>query len=143
MSEVAEVVGVCYESMHRWVDWYRPGGLEEVPSRRHGESGRKEPRLLEGDCEKLVQKAKRGELRTISDGVRWAREEGDPSLVEKSALRPFHKKKDSRSGNQLGTAFLAGLSGASGAAPACREGSWGFFYSAPPYKVAYTYIHTQ
>jgi transposase len=75
MSEVAEIVGVCYESVRRWVDWYRSGGLEEVLSRRHGGSGGREPRLSEEDREKLVQKAERGELRIISDGVRWAREE--------------------------------------------------------------------
>ena len=75
MSEVAENVGVCYESVRRWVDWYRSGGLEEVLSRRHGGSGGKKPRLSEEDREKLLEKAERGELRTISDGVRWAREE--------------------------------------------------------------------
>jgi transposase len=75
MSEVAEIVGVCYESVRRWVDWYRSGGLEEVLSRRHGGSGGREPRLSEEDREKLVQKAERGELRTISNGVRWAQEE--------------------------------------------------------------------
>ena len=75
MSEVAEIFGVCYESVRRWVDWYRSGGLEEVLSRRHGGSGGREPRLSEEDREKLVQKAERGELRTISNGVRWAQEE--------------------------------------------------------------------
>ena len=75
MSEVAETIGVCYESVRRWVDWYRSGGLEEGLSRRHGGSGGKESRLSEKDREKLLRKAKRGELRTISDGVRWAREE--------------------------------------------------------------------
>jgi transposase len=75
MSEVAETIGVCYESVRRWVDWYRSGGLEGVLSRRHGGSGGKESRLSEEDREKLLRKAKRGELRTISDGVRWAREE--------------------------------------------------------------------
>jgi hypothetical protein len=49
--------------------------LEEILSRRHGGSGGREPRLSEEQCEQLCQKAERGELRTISDGVRWAREE--------------------------------------------------------------------
>lgn len=75
MSDVAETIGVCYESVRRWTQWYRSGGLEEVLSRRHGGSGGKESRLSAEDREKLLEKAERGELRTISDGVRWAREE--------------------------------------------------------------------
>jgi transposase len=77
MSEVADLIGVCYESVRRWVDWYRSGGVEEVLSRRHGGSGGRKPRLSEEDREKLVRKAERGELRTIADGVRWAREEAE------------------------------------------------------------------
>ena len=75
MTEVAETMGVCYESVRRWVDWYRSGGVEEVLSRRHGGSGGRTPRLTEEQHEALRKKAERGELRTISDGVRWAREE--------------------------------------------------------------------
>lgn len=75
MGEVAEIMGVCYESIRRWVDWYRTGGIEEVLAHRQGGSGGKEPRLSEEAREELLQKAERGELRTISDGVRWAREE--------------------------------------------------------------------
>ena len=75
MSEVAETIGVCYESVRRWIDWYRSGGVEEILSRRHGGSGGKKPRLTKKQHEKLREKAERGELRTISDGVRWAREE--------------------------------------------------------------------
>jgi len=46
-----------------------------VLSRRHGGSGGKEPRLSEKQREELCRKSKRGELCTISDGVRWARQE--------------------------------------------------------------------
>ena len=75
MSEVAEIVGVCYESVRRWVDWYRSGGLEEVLSRRHGGSGGREPRLSEEEEQALIEKACEGKLRTIWDGVEWARSE--------------------------------------------------------------------
>ena len=44
-------------------------------SRRHGGSGGRERRLSDEDCEKLIQKAREGKLRTIWDGVEWAREE--------------------------------------------------------------------
>ena len=30
LSEVASVVGKCYETVRRWTEWYRSGGLEEV-----------------------------------------------------------------------------------------------------------------
>lgn len=77
IAEVAETVGVCYESVRRWLDWYRTGGLAEVLSRRHGGSGGPERRLSEEQEQALVGKAERGELSTIWDGVEWAREEAD------------------------------------------------------------------
>jgi transposase len=75
LSEVASVVGVCYETVRRWTEWYRSGGLEEVFSRRHGGSGGREARLSEEEEQALVEKARAGELRTIWDGVEWARSE--------------------------------------------------------------------
>ena len=30
LSEVASVVGKCYETVRRWTEWYRSGGLEEA-----------------------------------------------------------------------------------------------------------------
>ena len=39
--QVAAVLGVHYRTVHRWVRWYRDGGLAEVLSHRQGGSGRK------------------------------------------------------------------------------------------------------
>ena len=46
-------------------------------SRRHGGSGGREPRLSEEEEQALLQKAREGKLRTIWDGVEWARSEAD------------------------------------------------------------------
>jgi len=74
---VASVVGKCSETVRRWTEWYRSGGLEEVLSRRHGGSGGRERRLSEAEEQALIQKAREGELRTIWDGVEWARSEAN------------------------------------------------------------------
>ena len=44
-------------------------------SRRHGGSGGRERRLSEAEEQALIQEAREGKLRTIWDGVEWAREE--------------------------------------------------------------------
>ena len=72
MREVAETVGVCYESVRRWTEWYRSGGLAGVLSRRHGGSSGPERRLSKQQEKQLRGKAKRGELSTVWDGVAWA-----------------------------------------------------------------------
>jgi molybdate transport repressor ModE-like protein len=77
MKEAAEAVGVGYRTAGRWVEWYRSGGLEEVLSRRHGGSGGRPARLSESEQEALLEKARAGEVRTIWDGVEWAREQAD------------------------------------------------------------------
>mgnify|MGYP002761297334 CR=1 FL=1 len=77
LSDVSSVVGKCYETVRRWTEWYRSGGLEEVLSRRHGGSGGREPKLSEEEEQALIEKAREGELRTIWDGVEWARSEAD------------------------------------------------------------------
>ena len=75
LLSVAEALGVCYESVRRWIDWYRVGGLPEVLSRRHGGSGGPQRRLSQKHGEQLRRKAERGELSTVWDGVEWARRE--------------------------------------------------------------------
>ena len=77
MKEAAEVVGTSYRTAGRWVDWYRSGGLGEVLSRRHGGSGGRTARLCDEEEQALLEKAREGEVRTIWDGVEWARSEAD------------------------------------------------------------------
>lgn len=73
-EEVAGIVGVHPTAVGRWVDWYRQGGVEEILAHRHGGKGGKQSRLTPDQEAQLVEKAKAGELRTIWDGVEWARE---------------------------------------------------------------------
>lgn len=78
LKDAAETVGAGYRTAQNWIDWYRSGGVAEVLSRRCGGShGGRQPDLSEEECEALVEKARRGEVRTISDGVEWARSEAD------------------------------------------------------------------
>jgi len=74
MTEVAPLVGVHYRTLQEWVAWYRQGGILEVLSHRHGGHGGRERRLSPEQEAELVSKAEAGEMRTIWDGVRWARE---------------------------------------------------------------------
>jgi len=87
-------VGKCYETVRRWTEWYRSGGLEEVLSRRHGGSGGRERRLSEDEEQALLERAREGKLRTIWDGVEWARSEAG---VEYSywGMRPLYTTKKS------------------------------------------------
>lgn len=73
MKEVAELVGVHYRTVQEWVAWYRAGGVSEVLQHRHGGHGGQERRLSEEQEAELKAKAEAGEIRTIQDGVEWAK----------------------------------------------------------------------
>ena len=73
MKEVAELVGVHYRTVQEWVAWYRAGGVSEVLQHRHGGHGGQERRLSEEQEAELQAKAEAGEIRTIQDGVEWAK----------------------------------------------------------------------
>jgi transposase len=73
MKEVAELVGVHYRTVQEWVAWYRTGGVSEVLQHRHGGHGGQERRLSEEQEAELKAKAEAGEIRTIQDGVEWAK----------------------------------------------------------------------
>jgi transposase len=77
MKEVADLVGVHYRTVQEWVAWYRQGGVAEVLRRRHGGHGGQERRLSEGQEADLKAKAEAGEIRTIQDGVEWAKKTYD------------------------------------------------------------------
>jgi transposase len=76
MREVAGLVGVHYRTVQEWVAWYRQGGVAEVLRRRHGGHGGQERRLNEAQEAELKTKAEAGEIRTIQDGVEWAKTQG-------------------------------------------------------------------
>jgi transposase len=74
MGEVAALVGVHYRTIQEWVAWYRQGGVAEVLGRRHGGHGGQARRLTDEQEAELEAKAVAGAIRTIQDGVEWARE---------------------------------------------------------------------
>lgn len=75
LQEAAETVGVHPVSIGRWLGWYRQGGLEEVLCRRHGGSGGQAAHLDAEKAQGLLARAEAGEVRSIQDGVAWAKEE--------------------------------------------------------------------
>jgi len=74
LAEVASIVGAGYRTVQRWVAWYRQGGVEKVKRHRHGGHGGRSAYLSEGQEAELKAKSEAGELRTIWDGVEWARQ---------------------------------------------------------------------
>ncbi|MGC4190613.1 MAG: helix-turn-helix domain-containing protein [Thermomicrobiales bacterium] len=72
IGEVGKEVQVDYRTIQRWISWYRVGGIEAVIQRTpgHGAPGRPS-RLKPEQVQSLVQKASRGEFRTVWDAVDW------------------------------------------------------------------------
>ena len=73
LKDVASLVGVHYRTVQEWVAWYREGGADEVLRHRQGGHGGPERRLNSEQEAELKAKAERGEIRTIQDGVEWAK----------------------------------------------------------------------
>jgi len=74
IEEAAGLVGKHPRTVQDWVAWYRQGGVAEVLRRRHGGHGGKKRRLAEEQEEALIAAASAGQVRSIQDGVTWARE---------------------------------------------------------------------
>ena len=74
LYQVAATVGVHYRTVQEWVAWYRRGGLAEVLRHRWGGHGGPARRLTADQEAELRVQASRGTIRTIQDGVAWARE---------------------------------------------------------------------
>ena len=75
LGETAEMVGVNYRTVQKWVSWYRQGGLDEVRGRKQGGSGGVVSRLGEEEMGKLKAKMEEGTFRTIWDAKKWVWEE--------------------------------------------------------------------
>jgi transposase len=73
MKEVADLIGVHYRTIQEWVAWYRTGGVAEVLRHRRGGHGGPERYLNKEQEGELKAKAEAGEIRTIQDGVEWAK----------------------------------------------------------------------
>jgi transposase len=72
LAEVADIVGLDYRSVQRWVAWYRAGGVEEVQKHHLGGHGHPARRLSPEQEAALKAKAVSGEVRSVWDGVHWA-----------------------------------------------------------------------
>jgi transposase len=73
LRQVADTVGVHCRTVQEWLAWYRQGGLAEVLRHRWGGHGGKARRLTADQEAALRAQASRGAIRTIQDGVAWAR----------------------------------------------------------------------
>lgn len=74
LRETAGLIGVHYRTLQDWVAWYRRGGLDEVRQHRRGGHGGRKSRLTPQQEARLKELAGQGEIRTIWDGVVWAKE---------------------------------------------------------------------
>jgi transposase len=106
MGQVAEVVGVHYRTVQRWVGWYRKGGVAEVCARHGGGQG--QPSWLTPEQEMAVaQEAAQGSFTTAGDVRRWVAEQFGVTYRPKGiyrllrrvrcrpkAPRPIHVKAD-------------------------------------------------
>lgn len=106
VGEVAEVLGVDYRTVQRWVAWYRAAGMKDVRSHRMGGPG-KPAWLTPEQQEHLGQEVATGRFRNAASirawieetfGVRYT-EGGVYSLLERlrcapKVPRPVHEKAD-------------------------------------------------
>lgn len=73
-AAVVAAVGVGLRSVHRWLQWYRSGGLTEVRSRRRGGPGK--PCFLTPDQQRqLVAEAATGAFATAAEARDWIEEQ--------------------------------------------------------------------
>jgi transposase len=80
LDRVAEVVGVHYRSVQRWVAWYREGGLPEV--QRHQMGGQGPAPLLSPETEMQVgDEVAAGRFRTAWEIRDWIAEQYDASYT--------------------------------------------------------------
>jgi transposase len=76
LTEVAQIIGLSYRTVQRWVDWYRQGGVAEVRQHRLGGHGCTPRRLSPAQEAALRAQAAAGQIRTVWEGVHWAEGEG-------------------------------------------------------------------
>lgn len=70
LHDVADIVGVDYRTVQRWVAWYRHGGVTEVRTRRGGGYG--QPSRLTPEQEAaLGDEASQGSFATAEDARQW------------------------------------------------------------------------
>jgi transposase len=75
VGAVAALIGVHSRTIQDWVAWYRKGGVAEVLRHRHGGHAGGGRRLTPQQEDELKALSEKGEIRTVWDGVRWAKEQ--------------------------------------------------------------------
>ena len=70
IGEAAVALDVHYRTVHRWVIWYRDGGLDEVRVHRHGGTGRR-AYLSEEELNALAREIAKGCLRVNGGAIMY------------------------------------------------------------------------
>ena len=107
MKEVGEIVDRHYDTICRWMDWYRESGLSEVANRLPGQAGGVESYLTAEQEKQLVERANEGAFRTAREVQQWIKAQfnvdythkGVYSLLERLEIvwkvpRPTNPKAD-------------------------------------------------
>jgi len=90
--QVARIVGVSRMSIHKWLTWYRTGGLDELTRRtRRGNRATPRSRLTPDQQARLIQHASTQGFRTLREAVVWCREALSVALSERPMGRFFHR----------------------------------------------------
>ena len=74
IDEVAFTLDVHYRTVHRWISWYRTGGLEEVRTHQQGGKGRR-AYLSEESMLSLAREVAAGRFAAVSDAQEWIESE--------------------------------------------------------------------
>jgi transposase len=90
--QVARIVGVSRMSIHKWLTWYRTGGLDELTRcTRRGSRAMPRSRLTPNQQARLIQHASTQGFRTLREAVVWCREALGVALSERPMGRLFHR----------------------------------------------------
>ena len=92
IRQVALIVGVSRMSIHKWLTWYRTGGLDELTRRtRGGNRIPVRPRLTPDQQAQLIQHAATQGFRTLREAAAWCREALGVELSERQMQRLFRR----------------------------------------------------
>lgn len=75
MKEVCAIVDRHYDTICRWMDWYRDGGLSELSQRLPGQAGGADSYLTPEQEAQLIDRANEGAFRTAREIQHWLQDE--------------------------------------------------------------------
>jgi transposase len=107
MTEVSQIVDRHYDTICRWMDWYRESGLSEIANRLPGQAGGAESYLTREQEAQLVKRANEGAFRTAREIQQWIQDQFGVAYTHKGVYglldrldivwkvpRPTHPKAD-------------------------------------------------